>query len=291
MLVPVTDMHLEPVHDAGRSARSAIVALGFLGVAIVVAAWLGSARIGPTPTFAPPDGTPGPRAIAATGPSFAPDAPGPCLGPSTDLTSPAQFSAPLAGSDVRGGSPFLVVGQGAPVGVIVQLTSSDGLSVSAPADAFGDFSARLTFVSPTQPEAVSVMAAAVGQDRLGASYCGAPLATVAFTVLPGADVSVWQPAADRFVGPPFTVAGATAGAIAQVQVRLEAPDGSLIDQTTVSTVPAANGDHAFQSRPLAVEPSDLGRAVLIVTWTDPRTGVQAPELVRPVVLATAPPSP
>jgi hypothetical protein len=284
-------MQLEPVHDTGRSARSAIVALGFLGVAIVVAAWLGSARMVPTPSFSPPDGSAGPRAIAATAPSFAPDAPGPCLGPTSDLTSAAQFSTPLAGSDVRGGSAVLVAGQGAPIGVIVQLTSSDGLSVSAPADALGDFSAQLTFVSPTRPEAVSVAAAAVGQDRLGASYCGAPLATVAFTVLPGADVSVWQPAADRFVGPPFSVAGATGGAIAEVQVRLEAPDGSLIDQTSVSTAPAADGDHAFQSRPLAVERSDLGPAVLVVTWTDPRTGVQAPELVRPVVLATAPPSP
>jgi hypothetical protein len=284
-------MHLEPVHDAGRSVRSAIVALGGLGVAIVVAAWLGSSPGGPGPSLTPPEATGGIRAIATTGPAFAPDAPGPCLGPTTDLTNPARFSTPLAGSDVRGGAPVLVAGQGAPNGVIVQLTSSDGVSVSAPADALGDFSAQLTFVSPTQPEAVSVTAAAVGQDRLGASYCGAPLATVAFTVLPGADVSVWQPAAGRFVGPPFSVAGATAGAIAEVQVRLESPDGSLIDATSVATVPAGNGDHAFRSPPLQVEPADLGPAVLIVTWTDPRTGVQAPELVRSVVLASVPPAP
>ncbi|MGH2467040.1 MAG: hypothetical protein ACRDGL_04845, partial [Candidatus Limnocylindrales bacterium] len=123
------------------------------------------------------------------------------------------------------------------------------------------------------------------------SYCGAPLGAVAFTVLPGADVSVWEPIGQDLLGPPFIVSGATAGAIAAMRVRLEAPDGSLIDEATVPTFKVADGDHAFRSPPLAVERSDLGPAVLIVIWTDPRTGVEAPELVRQVRLISGPASP
>lgn len=275
-------MQLQPVRDAGSSRRLAFVVVGLAACAIVAAGWLGSHPFGGT------EGGPGTAARAAGPGSSTTDGPGPCLGPDTRRTAPAAILSPAAGSDVRAGGPIDVQGTGAPAGTIVQLTTSEGLTFSAPTDRLGDFSADVTFLGPTQPQAVSVAASAAGQDQRGASYCGAPLAAVSFTLLPGADMSIWSPAGSVLTGPSFVVSGATAGAIAAVRVRLESPDGSLIDERIVPTVAVADGDHAFRTPPLAVNRADLGPAILIITWTDPRTGAQAPELVRAVTLAAGP---
>lgn len=262
-------------------------AVGGLALAVLLVAWRGSnpSQRSPAPTVA--GETVPPIARTTANDSWSPKQTGPCLGAASDQTVPVRFTAPLAGSDVRAGSPVRVAGENAPAGVIVQLTTGEGDTVSAAANALGDFTAEVTFAPPTQPQGVAIRAAAAGQDRLGASYCGAPLGAVAFTLLPGADMSIWSPAGSDLSGPPFIVSGATAGAIASVQVRLERPDGSLIDERTVSTAQAANGDHTFHSPPLSVNRSDLGPAVLIVTWIDPRTGGQAPELVERIRLGTA----
>lgn len=281
-------MQLQPVHDPGTPRRLAFVAIGALTCGLVALAWFGGDpfRTPVVPASAVrTSGEPSDRravtAQASTGGA------GPCLGSTADLGSPVRFTAPQAGTDIRGGTAVRVAGQGAPVGIVVQLTTADGQTISAPTDQRGAFAAEVTFVSPTQPQSATIRAAAAGIDQRGASYCGAPLGAVAFTVLPGADVSVWEPAQADLSGPPFSVSGATAGAIPTVRVRLEAPDGSLIDEVTVPTFKVADGDHAFRSPPLAVERSDLGPAVLILIWTDPRTGVQAPELVRRVRLTAA----
>ncbi|MGH2468408.1 MAG: hypothetical protein ACRDGL_11880, partial [Candidatus Limnocylindrales bacterium] len=158
-------MQLQPVHDPGTPRRLAFIAIGALACGLVALAWLGGDPFRtPVPAQAVRGSVRAPSPGAVTAEASA-DGGGPCLGSSADLGSPVRFTAPQAGTDVRGGTVVRVAGQDAPVGIIVQLTTADGQTISAPTDRRGAFAAEVTFVSPTQPRSATIRAAAAGIDQ------------------------------------------------------------------------------------------------------------------------------